>query len=188
MHLRTDSCETPPGLKFLSFIEGVRALVGEATEGKSAGPGVATLLQSYLLEEDLLTAGQLEPDPSKYRRHVLHVEPDGSFSVAALVWLPGQETSVHDHVAWCVVGVYRGAEYETRYELRGGKDDAYLVQAGRRVNQCGSVEALIPPGDIHKVANEGTGLAVSLHIYGADLRSLGSSIRRTYLLPIRTAR
>jgi predicted metal-dependent enzyme (double-stranded beta helix superfamily) len=41
-------------------------------------------------------------DPATYRCHLLHAEPDGSFSVVALVWRPGQATPIHDHVTWCV--------------------------------------------------------------------------------------
>jgi predicted metal-dependent enzyme (double-stranded beta helix superfamily) len=125
------------------------------------------------------------PADDCYCQHILHVEADGSFSVVALVWLPGQSTPVHDHVSWCVVGVHLGEEHETTYDLRGGSDDPHLAVAGRSVNPAGSVAALVPPGDIHHVENGGSRLAVSLHIYGADIGKLGSSIRRRYDLPVR---
>src|SRR5262249_47647979 len=57
-----------------------------------------------------LTPEQGEPDPDHYRQHILHAEEDGRFSIVALVWLPGQSTSVHDHVSWCVVGIHQGEE------------------------------------------------------------------------------
>ena len=41
-------------------------------------------------------------------KHILHVESNDSFSIAALVWRRGQATPVHDHISWCVVGVYKG--------------------------------------------------------------------------------
>jgi 3-mercaptopropionate dioxygenase len=44
----------------------------------------------------------------------------------------------------------------------------------------GSVSAIAPPGDIHRVWNSGETTAISLHVYGADIRRLRSSIRRTY--------
>jgi len=47
------------------------------------------------------------------------------------------------------------------------------------------VAGFAPPGDIHRVRNSGAGIAVSMHIYGADLSRLGSSIRRVYDLPLR---
>jgi predicted metal-dependent enzyme (double-stranded beta helix superfamily) len=48
------------------------------------------------------------------------------------------------------------------------------------VNRQGEVCGFAPPGDIHRVWNGGNGTAVSLHIYGADISRLGSSVRRVY--------
>ena len=45
---------------------------------------------------------------------------------------------------------------------------------------------LTPPGDIHAVVNDGTTVAASLHVYGADLRQRGTSVRRCYSLPVRS--
>ena len=44
-----------------------------------------------------------------------------------------------------------------------------------------------PPGDIHRVRNGGTESTISLHVYGADIARLGSSVRRVYELPVRPA-
>jgi 3-mercaptopropionate dioxygenase len=82
----------------------------------------------------------------QYRQHVRHVEPDGSFSVVTLVWLPGQPTPIHDHVTWCVVGVYKGNEHEVRFRLENENDVDYLVEVEQATNHEGSVAALTPPG------------------------------------------
>ena len=37
-----------------------------------------------------------------------------------------------------------------------------------------------PAGDIHRVRNIGDTTAISLHVYGADLSRVGSSVRRYY--------
>jgi predicted metal-dependent enzyme (double-stranded beta helix superfamily) len=153
---------------------------------RGSAPGAATVaaveaaLQPHLGHDDLLTPDQRVGDPSRYRQHLLHVAGDGAFSVVALVWLPGQATPIHDHLSWCVVGVHEGAEYETRYRLVGDR----LVSAGTAVAHVGDVAGLLPPGDIHKVENASSWLAVSLHVYGADLSATGSSIRRRYDLPV----
>ena len=44
------------------------------------------------------------------------------------------------------------------------------------------VSGVAPPDDIHQVANTGDDVAITLHVYGADL-SEGTSVRRTYELP-----
>jgi predicted metal-dependent enzyme (double-stranded beta helix superfamily) len=110
------------------------------------------------------------------------VEPDGSFSIAVMVWLPGQVTPVHDHVSWCVTGVLQGTEYEEIFSLT--PDGSRLTEVVRRQNAAGTVAGFAPPGDIHRVRNSGREVAVSMHVYGADLSRLGSSIRRVYDLPV----
>jgi predicted metal-dependent enzyme (double-stranded beta helix superfamily) len=156
----------------------------EAVRGAPAGaPTVAAVeaaLRPWLGRDDLLGAEQRVGDPSRYRQHLLHVADDGAFSLVGLVWLPGQATPIHDHLSWCVVGVHQGAEYETRYRLDGDR----LVTDGTAIAYVGDVAGLLPPGDIHRVENHGSELAISLHVYGADLRATGSSIRRRYDLPV----
>ncbi|MFG3258599.1 cysteine dioxygenase [Streptomyces sp. NPDC048172] len=169
--------------------EAVRESTADGPELRAAR--VAERLRPFLSAPALLAPEQREGDPAGYRQHLLHAEPaepaehaeradlDGSvgaFSVVALVWLPGQETPVHDHVAWCATGVYEGCEDERRFRPAGGA----LEVAGRRVNRAGDVSSLAPPGDIHLVRNPGPGRAVSLHVYGADLGRLGTSVRRVY--------
>ena len=141
---------------------------------------VATALRPFLGDPDLLLPAQCEPDPERYRQHILYVADDGAFSIVALVWLPGQSTPVHDHVCWCVVGVHEGQELGLQYALAEMEDSQFLLPVSLSTNVVGSVEALTPPGDIHCVVNPGPGLAVSIHVYGADVRQLGSSIRRRY--------
>ncbi|MGO4457549.1 cysteine dioxygenase [Streptomyces sp. M-16] len=147
---------------------------------------VGERLAPHLGEPELLTPEQREGHPDRYRQHILHTEPDGSFSVVALVWLPGQETSIHDHVSWCVAGVHEGAESEVRYRLAPATAPAgaaRLVATEEVVNGQGDVCGFAPPGDIHKVRNSCRTTAISLHVYGADVGRLGSSVRRVYPEP-----
>jgi predicted metal-dependent enzyme (double-stranded beta helix superfamily) len=141
-----------------------------ALRGSLTGPG------------DLLPAHLRDGDPAGYQSHLLHAEPDGSFSISVMVWRPGQETVIHDHVAWCVTGVLQGREYEEVFAL--ADDGRALARAARNVNETGSVSGFAPPGDIHRVRNDGHGVAVSMHVYGADISRLGSSVRREYALPV----
>jgi 3-mercaptopropionate dioxygenase len=172
--VRSGSC--PVGL-----IAAVRRAARRGTDWQRTANLVAAALQENLPATDLLTAEQLRGDPAGYQSHLLHAEPDGSFSIAMMVWLPGQQTPVHDHVTWCVIGVIKGIEYEEIFAWRDGS----LEVADRRQNVPGTVSGFAPPGDIHRVRNDGSGVAVSMHVYGADLTRLGSSIRREYALPAR---
>ncbi|MFJ6635147.1 cysteine dioxygenase [Streptomyces sp. NPDC091376] len=166
-----------------SLVTEIRETVNRGLSPESTAHLVAEQLLPHLGRPDLLTAEQCEGDPRHYRQHVLHAEHDGSFSVVALVWLPGQHTPIHDHVSWCVTGVHEGEEHERRYRLVPHGSTARLVATEDVVNPRGAVAAFAPPGDIHLVRNAGTGVAQSLHVYGADIARLGTSVRRVYSLP-----
>ena len=143
---------------------------------------VASQLRQRLPAADILTAAERAGDPDGYRCHLLHVELDGSFSVTGMVWRPGQVTPIHDHVTWCAFGVVQGIEYEELYTLAA--DGHALQEVGRNENAVGEVSGFAPPGDIHRVRNSGDDVAISLHVYGADITRLGTSVRRTYDLPV----
>ncbi|HXU34264.1 MAG TPA: cysteine dioxygenase family protein [Thermoanaerobaculia bacterium] len=145
---------------------------------------VGDVLRMFLGHEDLLLPEQRETDPANYRQHVLHAEADGSFSIVALAWLPGQQTSIHDHVCWCAIGLHEGVEREESYEIDGDGRGRVLMPLGSQDFRVGEVATLVPPGDIHRVTNPGPGPAVSIHVYGTDIRSAGTSIRRRYDLPV----
>ena len=156
------------------LVDDLRRTVGAADEPAPAvaaalrvgAPPAATLLDPVEL------AGRRGPRAGSI---LLHAET--GFSIVAIVWRPGQATSIHDHLAWCVVAVLAGCEHETTYR-RGHKNE--LVANAETRNGVGSVTALTPPGDIHRVRNLDADIAVSLHVYGADLGVAGSSVRRIY--------
>ncbi|MFC0530274.1 cysteine dioxygenase family protein [Phytohabitans kaempferiae] len=169
--------------RLTTLVEHVRAAAGRVCPPERTASLVGEALRAYLPTRDVLTPAQLAGDPDSYTQHILHVEPDGLFSIVALVWLPGQATPIHDHLCWCVVGVVEGVESEVRYRLTERDGRACLVEDGVVENPSGSVCGFAPPGDIHRVRNVGTGTAVSIHVYGADISRVGTSIRRRYDLP-----
>jgi 3-mercaptopropionate dioxygenase len=158
-----------------------RTLCGQAPTARNIGAVMEAVSQA-IADPSLLRPEQRLPDSRCYRQHILHVEADGSFSVVALVWAPGQSTPVHDHRSWCVVGVIEGEESEMRF--RSGSDSAPPIPVCTGINRQGSVQGLLAPDEIHHVANRGTELAVSLHVYGTDLARHPSSIRHRYELAI----
>ncbi len=165
------------------LVTGVREVVQRGLPPELTAFLVGELLSAPLGAAGLLTAEQREGDPARYRQHVLHAEADGSFSIVALVWLPGQQTSIHDHVSWCVTGVHEGQESERRYRLVPDGPTARLIPTEDVVNPVGAISAFAPPGDIHRVRNACSTKAISIHVYGADVARLGTSIRRVYRAP-----
>ncbi|HEX2818597.1 MAG TPA: cysteine dioxygenase family protein [Streptosporangiaceae bacterium] len=165
------------------LVRAVRAEVRCGLDWQQTAERVVGVLRDRLPDPAVLLPPLLRRgDPAGYQSHLLHAEPDGSFSVSVMVWLPGQQTVIHDHVAWCVTGVLQGREYEEVFALTDG--GRALELAARNLNLAGTVSGFAPPGDIHRVRNTGDDVAISMHIYGADISRLGNSIRREYTLPI----
>ena len=161
----------------------VRAVVNRREDWPETARLVAAELERHLPSPDVLTEEQRTGNQEGYRSHVLHAEPDGAFSIQALVWRPGQTTRIHDHLTWCVFGVIQGMEYEELFVLDEANE--CLVESGNSANRTGDVSGFAPPGDIHRVRNAGDRTAISIHIYGTDVSRVGSSVRRYYELPVR---
>jgi predicted metal-dependent enzyme (double-stranded beta helix superfamily) len=164
------------------LVAAVRSVVDKRADWRQTARLVALELEQHLPPADVLTTEQRNGDAEGYRSYSLHTEPDGSFSVVALVWQPGQVTAIHDHVTWCVFGVIQGVEYEELFTL--DEERGCLVQAGTSANEAGEVSGFAPPGDIHRVRNVGDDTAISIHIYGTDVSRIGSSVRRNYDQPV----
>jgi predicted metal-dependent enzyme (double-stranded beta helix superfamily) len=165
--------ETHPTSRLSALVAGIRAAVASRGDWADTAQLVADELRLHLPTPDVLTAAQRLGSPDGYVGHTLYVEPDGSFSIVALVWRPGQITRIHDHVTWCVFGVIQGVEQEELF-------DADLNLVGRSENQVGDVSGFAPPGDIHRVHNTTGQTAISIHVYGTDVTRIGSSARRYY--------
>jgi 3-mercaptopropionate dioxygenase len=159
---------------FAAFVRDAERLVDDPH-------AVAERLRSLLADDGWLLPEHRLASRDGYRQHLLHVSQSRWLSVVALVWLPGQRTPIHDHVSWCVVGVYRGAELETHYQLIERDGRRLLLPTGTVEARAGHVEALVPPAqNIHSVAAVGAGKTISIHVYGADTERLGTSILRRY--------
>lgn len=178
-----------------ALIDEIRVTMRQEENAERTSLEVADRLAPFLGRDDLLTPEQRTASDDGYTQHVIHVEEGGEFSVVSLVWLPGQDTPVHDHVSWCVPGVHQGREAEIHYRGVTGdganpeasgrvREVEYLVEERETTNTAGDVTALTPPGDIHRVWNPGPDKAISIHVYGADIDALGSSIRRCYSQPV----
>jgi 3-mercaptopropionate dioxygenase len=169
----TTTTPTRPIVELRELLDGVRTAVAERASWSDTAVLVAEQLRRHLPSPDVLSDEQRLGSPDGYRSHTLHVEPDGSFSIVALVWRPGQLTRIHDHTTWCVFGVIQGVEHEELF-------DPELNLIGRSDNHIGDVSGFAPPGDIHRVHNTAGTTAISIHIYGTDVTRTGSSVRRYY--------
>jgi 3-mercaptopropionate dioxygenase len=112
---------------------------------------------------------------------LLYRAGDGSLAFSVLVLGTGRETPVHDHLAWGLVGLYRGAQDEVVYQRRddGSRDDfADLAVAEHNALTPGDFYTLLPENDIHHVRTTSDITSVSLHLLGNDN---GCIARRQYV-------
>ena len=158
----------------------LRHFVRAMTELVSAGDAEAVLLARghTLLEELIRDDGWLPPEyaaarPDRYAQYLLHCDPLERFSMVSFVWGPGQQTPVHNHTVWGLVGVLRGAEQNAEYELREGVPTDLGT---RHLMNRGEVDAVSPTlGDWHRVTNASDGVSISVHVYGGNVGALHRS-------------
>ena len=134
------------------------------------------LLAGLVAVDDWLPDDYARPSPERYQQYLLHCDPLERFSVVSFVWGPGQQTPIHDHTVWGLIGVLRGLEIGWRYTR--GTDDS-LVAGAPEAMARGAIEVVSPSlGDVHRVANGlDDAASVSIHVYGANI---GAVRRSTY--------
>ena len=127
----------------------------------------ATLLGDLVAHDDWLSDEFCAPHPDRYQQYLLFRDPGERFSIVSFVWGPGQQTPIHDHTIWGMVGMLRGAEMSQRFELRDNKPVAGIEE----VLNPGEVLTFSPlTGDIHRVRNAFSDrVSVSIHVYGGDI-------------------
>ena len=96
---------------------------------------------------------------------------NGSYSLQVFIWPPGTRTQIHDHTSWGAFCCVVGSVLEERYERL---DDGSQLNRARlkKVWQLswskedGASTVLPYDEGIHRVGNPGTGIAISVHLYG----------------------
>jgi predicted metal-dependent enzyme (double-stranded beta helix superfamily) len=105
-------------------------------------------------------------------QYALYRDEAGELCLFSLVVPAGSSTPVHDHLAWGLVGVYRGSQLDTTYaRLDDGKDEtrASLQVTSQQTVQAGQFYTLLPPdGDIHYVKTVSDTPSVSIHLLAND--------------------
>jgi predicted metal-dependent enzyme (double-stranded beta helix superfamily) len=105
-------------------------------------------------------------------QYALYRAEDGSLCLFALVVPVGAATPVHDHLAWGLVGLYRGEQHETLYRrLDDGSNEqrAQLEISKEQMLVPGEFYPLIPPvDDIHYVRTTSTTPSISIHLLAND--------------------
>ena len=161
--------------RFRSFIGEVNRLRRASDDPPTVIAAIRPVFADLMTDEGWLPRRYQEPAESGMGSGIgtwlLYRTLDGSLALSALVVPPGAQTPVHDHLAWGLVGLYRGEQEEEVFARRddGGDDGrATLVLAERRRLRQGDFYELLPEADIHRVRTVSAVASVSLHLLGID--------------------
>ncbi len=160
------------------FIAGVRASVAAATGPAAAIEAIRPAFATLLHDADWLPAAYQAPVPESgmgggIGQWLIFRSGARDLCLFALVVPAGSATPVHDHLAWGLIGLYKGEQEESVYARR---DDALpvgereeLTLSGRRIVRRGDFYPLLPPAeDIHRVRTLSAETSVSLHLLAND--------------------
>lgn len=152
------------------FVADVRERIASSASPADACEALAPRFTELLASDGWLPAEYQEPAAESgmgggIGQWLLFRAGDGSLSFFSLVVPPGAMTPVHDHLAWGLVGLYRGNQDEEFYRPREGGLD--LVR--RRPLGRGDFYALLPPdNDVHRVRTTSAETSVSIHLLAND--------------------
>ena len=152
------------------FIADVRAAIAVSDSAEAACDAIRPAFASLLDDQDWLPHQYREPVPESgmgggIGQWLLYRADDGSLSLFSLVVPAGSGTPIHDHLAWGLVGLYRGTQDEEIYARRNGG----LELVEQRALGPGDFYVLIPPrDDIHRVRTTSADTSVSIHLLTND--------------------
>ena len=106
-----------------SFVAGVRETVARSGSPAEAVEAIRPAFSALLADDGWLPEKYRSPAPESgmgggIGQWLLFRSAGRDLSLFALVVPPGASTPVHDHLAWGLVGLYRGEQEETVYERR----------------------------------------------------------------------
>jgi predicted metal-dependent enzyme (double-stranded beta helix superfamily) len=153
-----------------AFIAGVRAAIAASASPAAACDAIRPAFGALLADPGWLAPEYARDAPESgmgggIGQWLLFRAGDRSLTLFSLVVPSGSQTPVHDHLAWGLVGLYRGTQDE---EIFAGEPDALTLRE-RRALVPGDFYALLPPrDDIHRVRTTSPETSVSIHLLTND--------------------
>jgi predicted metal-dependent enzyme (double-stranded beta helix superfamily) len=160
-----------------SLIFETRRLTEEIDDTPARLDALRPAFAALLASDGWLPKEYSEPDfksamGSGIGQYALYRADNGSLCLFSLVIPPGAQTPIHDHLAWGLIGVYRGVQDETVYRrLDDGRDESHarLDVARRQTVKPGEFYSLLPPlDDIHYVKTISGTPSISIHLLAND--------------------
>jgi predicted metal-dependent enzyme (double-stranded beta helix superfamily) len=154
------------------FVAAAREAIAAAASPEAACEAIRPRFAALLADPDWLAPEYQRDAPQSgmgggIGQWLLFRAGDRALTLFSLVVPAGAQTPVHDHLAWGLVGLYRGTQDEEIYARED--DGSALVLRERRALRRGDFYVLLPPrDDIHRVRTTSPETSVSIHLLTND--------------------
>ncbi len=155
-------------IRLQRFVNEITVLLDSTGDEREILTRGGDALRELVAIDDWLPDAYAVSSPERYQQFLLYADPHARFSIVSFVWGPGQQTPIHDHTVWGLIGMLRGAE-RSRDFVRAA--DGTLHEGAEVVLAPGDVAAVSPTvGDVHRVSNVfDDRVSISIHVYGANI-------------------
>ena len=161
------------------FIKKVRELIARSAGPLGACDAIQPLFAELIADRTWLPNEYQQDAPGSAMgegigQWLLYRAADRSLCLFSLVVPAGSMTPIHDHLAWGLIGLYRGNQDEEFY----APGDGGMSILRQRPLEPGDLYTLIPPkDDIHRVRTTSGETSVSIHLLANDT---GCVLRHTF--------
>lgn len=155
--------------KFIAFAQECT----EAASGADAQARIAELTHEFVQNWRMPDPRFLQLQPNApYASYLLYLSETANLCIVLDIFMAQQAAIAHNHLCWCVFSCLEGVERELLFEVT---DDMSVAPVERmtRLREPGVVTiADAARGAFHQVECAEGDMAISLHIYGADIGRL----------------
>jgi predicted metal-dependent enzyme (double-stranded beta helix superfamily) len=153
--------------------EAVSAAIAAGGEPEAIIDGLRQPFGAFLKSDGWLPEPCRRPIPGKAASYALLRSRDPEYVLFSMVLPAGESTKVHNHLAWGLIGLWQGQQFEVQYRRidDGSRPDyAELAETQRQTLERSDVTRLLPPvDDIHIITTLSDVPSISIHLLGNDL-------------------
>ncbi|KAI1459304.1 cysteine dioxygenase type I [Annulohypoxylon moriforme] len=154
--------------RFEQLVKDIKDVLGPSSGLTSDDIDVEDLthiMERYISDKKEWSMYAMEDGNIGYTRNLVD-EGNGKANLLVLVWTPGKGSAIHDHGnAHCLMKILRGDLTETRYEHPNGDTEKPMEVKSEHVHKENAVAYMADELGLHRVSNQGSDYAVSLHLY-----------------------
>jgi predicted metal-dependent enzyme (double-stranded beta helix superfamily) len=167
-----------------AFIARVRECIAANPEPRAACAAIEPHFQELLAQDGWLSDEHAGPNAKSgmgggIGQWLLFRAGDGGLSLFSLVVPSGEQTPIHDHLAWGLIGLYRGEQEEDVFDA---DENGIELDRTQRVLPGGLYKLFPPRDDVHRVRTVSAESSVSIHLLTNDT---GCIMRHTWDLDTR---